>query len=279
MSYFYDAVLAENQDFSNTNGMRIVTCGYDYVQFIPQHHMRTRHDYYLVYIAYGNARYIRNGKTYDVKEGEMFMYEPNEKQDLYYSTDHQKTVIYFVHFIGDFAKELVNKIHISGGYIKPHNPNQILNFYIKIVNEYITKQKNYEENALGTLIEMLSLLSRDIYSESTDSFSNVLLYIHQNNDTTIDEWATACGYSTSHFITIFKQRFNKTPLQYKNELILNTAKKYLSTTNFTITEIAQLTGFTNNLLYFNKFFKSHTGLTPTEFRKQSVSLEHITARE
>jgi AraC-like DNA-binding protein len=49
------------------------------------------------------------------------------------------------------------------------------------------------------------------------------------------------------------------------EAILNDAKSQLKITNLQIKEIAHNLGF-ENVAFFNRFFKSHVGVTPKVFR-------------
>ena len=43
----------------------------------------------------------------------------------------------------------------------------------------------------------------------------------------------------------------------------------LETTNYNITEIANLVGY-ENPLYFSRFFRKQCGMSPSQFRKQLV---------
>lgn len=60
-----------------------------------------------------------------------------------------------------------------------------------------------------------------------------------------------------------------TPKAYLSQIRLLEAKKLLITTNQLSREIANAIGFSDEL-YFIRFFKKHTGLTPKQFRKYKL---------
>ena len=61
----------------------------------------------------------------------------------------------------------------------------------------------------------------------------------------------------------------RSPLhKYKQNIIIEQAKELLKNTNKTVTYIAEILGFENNPLYFNRLFKSLTGVPPATYRKK-----------
>lgn len=56
-----------------------------------------------------------------------------------------------------------------------------------------------------------------------------------------------------------------TPLEVIASVILMDAKSRLKSSNEPVKNIALSLGF-NNISFFNKFFKQHTGVTPQEYR-------------
>ncbi|AJQ28976.1 bifunctional transcriptional activator/DNA repair enzyme AdaA [Pelosinus fermentans] len=76
------------------------------------------------------------------------------------------------------------------------------------------------------------------------------------------------GVSQNHFIHLFRQQFQMTPVEYINRLRVEKAKQMLVNTELTIVNIALLCGF-GSLSTFYEFFKKQVGLPPKEYRKQS----------
>ena len=106
--------------------------------------------------------------------------------------------------------------------------------------------------------------------KSLDKLKLVLEYIHENyqKTITIEEIAEVCHYSTSHFIKFFKESMGSGFIQYLNDYRLNMAAQLLQTSNDTILEISQKTGF-ENLSYFNRLFKKKYNRTPTTYREEN----------
>lgn len=76
--------------------------------------------------------------------------------------------------------------------------------------------------------------------------------MHYNKPISIEDYAVSHNMSTSWFIQNFRQYANTTPAQYVQSLRLTNAKMLLETTNYNITEIANLVGY-ENPLYFSRF--------------------------
>ena len=68
-----------------------------------------------------------------------------------------------------------------------------------------------------------------------------------------------------HLCSTIKQVGNRTAGDIIIEALLNDAKSQLKITNLAIKEIAYDLGF-ENVAFFNRFFKSHVGVTPKMYR-------------
>lgn len=93
-------------------------------------------------------------------------------------------------------------------------------------------------------------------------------YIEQNYDKEIfiEGLAEGMGYSTPHFINKFKAHYGITPKAFISQLRILKAKELLLGTDKLSREVAYSLGFSDEL-YFIRFFKKYTGLTPRQFRE------------
>lgn len=120
-------------------------------------------------------------------------------------------------------------------------------------------------------IEKLCKFLRVIQSNKVSSLSKKLSpaihYISEHFTENIDcrYLAELCYLSTSQFYSLFKKEFGVTPLEYKNNIIINRAINMLQYGDTSVKETANVLGFINDG-YFCRFFKKQTGLTPKEYK-------------
>lgn len=102
-----------------------------------------------------------------------------------------------------------------------------------------------------------------------DSFGEVFRYIDRKIQTrlSLEELAALSNMSVSAFSKRFKERTSMPPIQYINLKKIEKVKEYLKRPEYTLGEIADLTGFSNEN-YMVRVFKKITGSTITDYRKQ-----------
>lgn len=106
-----------------------------------------------------------------------------------------------------------------------------------------------------------------------EKLSTILAYIDSNieENISVQELAQIAYMHPNYFIRFFKQQIGVPPILYITGKKIDKAKELLACTPNTITAIAEHLGF-SDLYYFSRQFKKHTGLTPTEYRKQKTVL-------
>ncbi len=85
---------------------------------------------------------------------------------------------------------------------------------------------------------------------------------------TVAYFADKCCYSPKYFGELVKTETGRTARDYINDRILSAAKKLLSDETLSISQLSQRLGF-EYPQHFVRFFKSHTGATPSEYRRTS----------
>ena len=99
----------------------------------------------------------------------------------------------------------------------------------------------------------------DIFQYSMDNF---------HKEVTLHNVADIANMTPNAFCRYFKQRTNKTFVNFLIDIRIGNACKLLAKNNdLSITEISYKSGF-NNLANFNRKFKATKGITPSEFRKK-----------
>ncbi len=80
------------------------------------------------------------------------------------------------------------------------------------------------------------------------------------------------GISQNHFIHLFRQQYNMTPVEYLNTLRIEKAKELLVGNKENILSIALKCGF-GSLSTFYETFKKQVGTTPNKYRKTKANLK------
>lgn len=106
-----------------------------------------------------------------------------------------------------------------------------------------------------------------------DDMESVRKYLLANlaNKVSIQDLLPVAKLSRSHLLAKFKQTFGHSPIDYLIRERVDRAKLYLSYSSKRNKEIAALCGL-NSEYYFNRIFKSHTGMTPGAFRRATHGL-------
>ncbi len=93
-----------------------------------------------------------------------------------------------------------------------------------------------------------------------------LNYINKNPQYAVSviELAKMCDLSPSHFRRIFKSLMGKTPIKYKNQLIMSHACKMLDNGNMNVSEISGALGF-SDIYTFSQIFKKEIGISPSKY--------------
>ncbi|HJA92927.1 MAG TPA: AraC family transcriptional regulator [Candidatus Eisenbergiella merdipullorum] len=84
------------------------------------------------------------------------------------------------------------------------------------------------------------------------------------------ELAKLCSLSQSRFFALFSAETGMGPVRYRNQLRIEMALRLLRSNQYTVTEIAELLGFSSTD-YFSRIFLSLTGRRPKDYQMQPDS--------
>jgi AraC-like DNA-binding protein len=115
----------------------------------------------------------------------------------------------------------------------------------------VSKVRSFSSNS-----QLVSKISKDINAHIYEKITPTLISEHLNMN---------CTYLCAHF----KKETGKTITAYIHELKIKECKRLLATTQMPIIQISTQLGFSSQN-YFHTVFKKITGMTPVEFRSQSL---------
>ncbi|RKP49938.1 response regulator [Cohnella endophytica] len=149
-----------------------------------------------------------------------------------------------------------------------HGEDESLSEYAKIMERLVRTSPSYR--ALNE--QFAVFVSREWKpSEASvtreEAFVKIRAYLssHLNEPTTLGALGDLFGVSISYLCSIFKEFSNATFVEFLTEMRLQKAAELLRTTSLPLKEVAELTGYADQR-YFSKVFKSHSGMTPSEFK-------------
>jgi len=145
-------------------------------------------------------------------------------------------------------------------------------FFQKIYTMWSERKTGYRYKCTAALYEYLSTVvieknnSKEYYKleKSIDYIKNNLSQKLQ-----INKLAKICNLCETQYRKLFKIEFGISPVKYINKLRVNNAIGKMSTGYYSMAEISELCGFSDQK-YFNKIFKSETGKTPTQYIKEHL---------
>lgn len=123
-------------------------------------------------------------------------------------------------------------------------------------------------NILGYYFENASSEVMLIQSSYTSRLNDIVKYIHKNLNSaiTVESLAEYFHLHPNYFIKYFKKYTGTSPIQYINKTRIEKAKLLLKSTDLSITEISDRTGF-GDIYHFSRSFKCYTGYSPSDFKK------------
>lgn len=144
----------------------------------------------------------------------------------------------------------------------------VVNFAFDAAEEF--NKKDYSPSRLhrdiyGIIYEIFQVDSkREVNKYLMTIEKGVELLSDSQCDLSISEIAKICMVSECYFRRLFYKCYGKSPVRFRNECRVEQAKKLLMSDVLTVTEVSQMSGF-SDVYYFSKVFKSITGVSPKNY--------------
>ena len=218
----------------------------------------TYEEYVAFCVKRGSFSYQIGEERKDVvSEGEIVVCPPNQP---FYRSIIQPAEICMMKF------KTAECLRISGKKIRVANVLRFHDDLRKLECCLFCDTLSNEPVFLHYCMDILYLAIDGVGENGKMSFAKSYMEQNYNKEIWIGELAKQMGYSTPHLINKFKAYYGITPKAFISQVRIFKAKELLLSTDKLSREIAYLLGFADEL-YFIRFFKKHTGLTPRQFRE------------
>lgn len=167
--------------------------------------------------------------------------------------------------IGEFEMEKQLMFH----KLLKMNLKDKTDMYLQVVVDSLCQAVIFE--TLGLYMKrMRNLSSSAVRSTRTEElFYKFILLVENNylNKRTLSFYAGELCVSTKHLSALVKEISGKTAGSWIDSYVIFEAKRLIRSTQLSIQEIAEKLNFANQS-FFGKYFKHHTGLSPSQFRNK-----------
>lgn len=138
----------------------------------------------------------------------------------------------------------------------------------KLLTVYLHKIRRIYQTNTGTLNEQTkqNRLQYNLFRKHLEDYVGQLQAGHEAVMPSVSTLAERMNINPNYLNAAVKKVTGQTASLIIQEKLLLESKAYLIHTTLQVAEIAHRLGF-ENLSYFNRFFKKHTQVTPSEFRK------------
>lgn len=257
-------------------------------------------DIEILTVTSGKMAYSVNGKTKILQEGDTIVVNSNQ---IHYSMSTTEEICRYV--IAIFNPDILcSSVTVEMQAVKPFTDNPDIPYLCFYKQEYrsdkvyelVTELPLIRHDAFAVTKQMFNIweyirdLSRDYGIADEENgldghmkiFKSMIFYIsnHYQETITLDSIAEEANISKSLCNEIFKEYSGESPITYLMHFRARKVAEYLSSTSYSMNEIANLTGFAG-ASYMTETFKKFFDKSPREFRKSQsgLSVEQINAIE
>lgn len=263
--------VAKERDF----GIELEITGNPRVEVAFSH----RHQFYAVYwIHEGSGTHVIDFENYDICPDRVFFVRPEQVHFLRADAGMKYSALQFTEEFMLSCKPSAGYERMSRGIAVYKDLNeaerQRLHVLFRLLRDEsvsgLPGSAVILQSEVNTLLLELERMSRpvdlpsalpDLLGRYREQVEEHFLHLRQ-----VKEYAGLLGVSPNYLNVLAQKYWGKSALSVINGRIVLEVKRLLMSTDDDISEISYRTGF-NELSYFSRFFKRHTGVTPHEFRK------------
>lgn len=233
----------------------------------------------LFYVVDGKGEFNIQGQRFPVKPNDFVIINPQVEHTELSSPD--ESLEYIVLGINGLSFSNLTPVSEGGHPFSFFNlrdeQKDILRYLNAMVQEATSQSMSYElvcHNLLEILlIKILRHQHFDLevgkQSKATKDISFIKHYLetYYHESIQLEDLASMTHLSRFYISHSFKKEIGMSPMEYLIDIRIKESKILLRTTNYSISQVADIVGFTTPT-YFSKQFRKSTGISPTDYREQ-----------
>ena len=233
----------------------------------------------LFYVVDGKGEFNIQGQRFPVKPNDFVIINPQVEHTELSSPD--EPLEYIVLGINGLSFSNLTPVSEGGHPFSFFNlrdeQKDILRYLNAMVQEATSQSMSYElvcHNLLEILlIKILRHQHFDLevgkQSKATKDISFIKHYLetYYHESIQLEDLASMTHLSRCYISHSFKKEIGMSPMEYLIDIRIKESKILLRTTNYSISQVADIVGFTTPT-YFSKQFRKSTGISPTDYREQ-----------
>lgn len=251
-----------------------------------------RHDFYeILYITNGSGWHIIDNERYMVTPPCIFFLSPGQAHKLEFSHDIDGFIFLFTSEFYLSQQKNNNRLLEFPFFFSAEqkNPPLLLNnsadslFLKELFSRSCyetTHSKHQTSELIRSFLDLILLTCNNLYPDKLRSIhtkkghilvKRFLCLIEENyqKNLRINDYASLLAITPNHLTQMVKQVTGKTSIELLQEKLIVEVKRLLIHSNASISEISQIMNYPDQS-YFTKFFKKYTGITPLQYRKESM---------
>lgn len=232
----------------------------------------------IIYVAEGSGEFMIGGKTYELRQGDVAIYNPGVPHEERSLSGGSFKVVYCG----------VGNLHIDGvpqGMLLPPHVDPVIScdkyafkvesYLTEILQECQSQVLGYDVVSSSLLMSLITVIYRIVdvkhEYESYKGIHEIALrtkqFIDKNYTQSIRLQDIADTlYVSPHYLShLFKKELGDSPFNYLISRRIEEARRLLADSGRPVHEVASLVGYGNEK-YFSMLFKKVTGMTPSTYR-------------
>ena len=250
------------------------------------------HDFYqIVYVTSGVGTIHMSEHAVPLSSGNIVLIPPSVKHSL--RTDSKSMVTIELKF--DLFDDTLVELFAKDTILFCENHEEISSLFQKLFQEAQKNDFLAEDHVILLLSQILVLLARFLYSDKRRSdpkkslafthisddrlAQSIRKFIEDNSEQNLrtEDIAASFYLSSASLHRKFMKAYQISPIQYLNNIRIQKAKHLLETTDYSITEISDMVGF-SSIHYFSKCFSAKEKLSPANYRSSKKNNYSVTYR-